>query len=110
MNAFDRVATKVVGDMQEKTGEAFDPAAIGTFAQMIMDLIAAFKDCKKPSEVQAVAKNPGLFQRIRLRQIVRDNLGAAGFRAHGSDAIVSLQNVGAKLTVDEVQELYDSED
>lgn len=106
MSALETQAKKLANHIT-KGNEAFDPSMIPVFVDLIMQLIDQIRACKTPSEVQEVAKNPGLFQKILVRNAVRKNLGTKGFRAHGDEVIAALYKMGANASVKEIEDLYE---
>ena len=86
---------------------ALDPATIMTFAQLIMEAIAKFKECKtSPGNAVQQMKSPGLFQRIQLRRTVKDAIGNSAFRQHGDNLVEALLDTGSKVSVEDVNNLY----
>lgn len=86
---------------------ALDPATIMTFAELIMQLMAKFKECKaSPTSATQQMKNPGFFHKITLRRTVRDELGSQAFRQHGEDIVEALLDTGNKVTAEDVNSLY----
>ena len=73
---------------------------------MIMQIVDMFKNCKKPAaEAVQTSKNPGLFYRMRLRGLVRDNMSRADFRDNGESVIAALIKTGKDLKVEDLKEV-----
>lgn len=86
---------------------ALDPATISVFLNMIMQVFQMFKDCRQtPAQANQEMKSPGVFKRIKLRQLVRDEIGNREFRKHGDDIMEALYEQGKELDVKDVEELY----
>lgn len=83
-----------------------DPATVSVFVDLIFQFIAAFQECRAAREAHQDIKSPGLLQRIRARQIVRENMSRKDFRQHGDSVLEALFETGRELTVEEVEELY----
>jgi len=87
---------------------AFDPSIIFVIADILVQLIDAFKACKAaPSEAAAIAKNPGLFQRVILRRKILDVVGRQTFREHGDNLIKSFLTVGRTATGEDFVQAYE---
>lgn len=97
----ERLATKAF-----QGNEALDPATILTFAEIIAELIAKIQECKAAKAAHQSFKNPGLFERIVLRNTVRDRLGNKAFRTHGQKVVDGLLALGDEVTQAEVEALY----
>lgn len=104
------LAALVAVNYAELTGNkeaALDPATISGYISLILGIFQQFKDCKKsPAAALKDAQNPGLFQRVSLRRIVKDDLGAADFRLNGKEVMQALLNSAKNLTEKDVTELY----
>lgn len=99
------VAQKLAGKVGNEA--AFDPSTILVIIQIIQQVMAALKDCKKPaSAVAKTAESPGPFQRFKLRRIVREQLDDDGFyRSHGEDIAEAVLHAGVTLTESEAKHL-----
>lgn len=90
--------------------ELVDPTSIMVFAQLIIAAIEAFKSCKKPAdEAVRISKEPGLYQKIILRNLVRRELGGRrNYRQlDGDDIVKSLIQAGKDVTNEDMQKMYD---
>jgi hypothetical protein len=101
----ETLATKVAENLENKNA-AIDPATITAIIALITQVINAIKACKtKPAAAAEMVKSPGIFARIMLRSIVRDNMSRADFRDHGESIIKALQKTGTTLTEDDIKAL-----
>lgn len=110
MTVDDFVRGKVIPNFTAAGGDreaAFDPASIIVWIQVAKEVISLLQECKKAREVPDVAKNPTLFQRVVLRQKIKEALGTRGFLKHGRASVDGFLRAGSQLTEDEVQSLYD---
>lgn len=105
MSTVDKFAEKLAKSVV-KDNQAFDPATFMAFAELIMALIDKIRECKAAKDVPATAKSPTLFQRVVLKNTVRNQLGRQAFRQHGDDVIDGLLKIGGEATEKEIQELY----
>jgi hypothetical protein len=105
-----KVASKYAG-LSGNAEAALDPATIGMYAQLILQVIEMFKACKStPKAAADTAKSPGLFARMRLRSVVKDNMSRDEWRSHGPHVVQALLDSGLETTPDEIASLYsDSE-
>lgn len=86
---------------------AFSPEWVMVFAEIIMQLVAAFQECQADAGGAATISNrPRLVHRIALRQKVQSNLGVVGFIRHGRQVIQSILDTGAGLTESDMIALY----
>lgn len=109
MSVLDSVAQKTVGHLAkvEGTEGAFDPASIGIFLELIMDLISQIKACKgDAAQGLKMVNNPSFLQRASVRIKVRRNLDRAD-RKHGANFTEALVATGKDLTIEEMNGLYE---
>lgn len=83
-----------------------DPGTVSVFVDLIFQFIAAFQQCKSAKEAHSDIKSPGLFQRIKARQILRDNMSRRDFRLNADKFLDALYSTGKEMTVGDVEELY----
>lgn len=108
MSVLDKVVNSTVENYKKQEGveKAFDPATIMLFADLIAQLIAMVKGCKKdPAEGLQMVKDPSMLQRVVARRTVRKNLDDAD-RQHGKAMTEALLNTGKTLSKDDVAQLY----
>ena len=102
------IQDKAVDNFSNKhRGEAFDPAVIFSFGELIADFIARLQECRTASEAGAMVKSPSRWQKRVLAVRVRKELGGREFRKNGKDVIASLLETGKSTSVAEIQEAYD---
>lgn len=89
-------------------GRAIDPASIAVFLELIMQLIAAFQDCRKePEEAVSMVNSPSRWQKRVMNRRVRREVGRRGWRDHGRDIVVSLLKTGRETSVREMKAAYE---
>lgn len=95
--------SKVTGNVQA----ALDPATILTFVDIVTKVVGMLKECKASSNAATqTVKAPGLFARIRLRNLVKDTLGHKDFKDHGTNIVQALMNAGTEATPETMASLY----
>jgi len=106
MTKIEDIAQNVVSNFTNQN-EALDPATITAIITLITQVITAIQTCKPktPAHAADMVRKPGLFARLTLRGIVRDNMSRADFRQHGEEVINALLKTGASLTDQEVADL-----
>jgi hypothetical protein len=110
MTVEDFVKGKIVPSFNSVGGDkeaAFDPASILVWMQVAKELIAILQQCKQAKDVSKVAADPSVWERIKLRNVVKDALGTRGWLRHGRATVDAFRKAGAELTEKEVQALYD---
>lgn len=109
MAKLNDIAAKAAVNYSEVSGNkeaAIDIATIATFAELIIKVVDMLKECKKtPTTATDTVKAPGLFARLRLRSLVKDNMSRADFRDHGEQVIEALQKTGKGLTSEDLKQL-----
>lgn len=109
-NTLDTLASKTAANYSGLSGNkdaALDPATIATFAELILKVIEIFKGCKStPKAAADTAKSPGLFARMRLRNLVRDSMSRSEWRDHGSHVVNAILKTGETTTAEQFQSLY----
>lgn len=85
---------------------ALDPGTVSVFVDLIFQFIAAFQECKSAREAHKDIQNPGLFQRIKARMILRDNMNRRDFRLNADKFMDALYDTGKEMSVVDVEELY----
>jgi hypothetical protein len=109
MSKLQEVASATAINYGELTGNkqaALDPATISAFKAIISEIISRLMECRASSgEAVKVAKSPGVFQRVALRRITRDNLGE-DFREHGKEVMEAVLKTGSSLKEDDYAKLY----
>lgn len=89
-------------------GRAVDPASFAVLLELIMQLIAAFQDCKKePEDAVAMVSKPTWLQRRVLTLKVKRELGRRGWRNHGRDTVAALLQTGREIHVEEMRDAFD---
>lgn len=108
------VFQKVALDYNAKSGNkeaVVDPATIALFAQLILDLVAKIRECRKSNaEVGQTIRNPGLFQKMSLKRHLRDSMGTSDFRKHGDNMMASILDTGKGLSDGEIDSLITDSD
>ncbi len=110
MSTVDKVATLAATKYAGLSGNAqaaLDPATILAFAELALKVVQMFKDCKaSPNAALKTAKNPGLFARMRLRNLVRDSMSKKDFKDHGPNIVQALLSSGPEVTLETLTALY----
>lgn len=102
------IQDKAVDNFSNKhRGEAFDPAVIFSFGELIADFIARLQECRTVGEARELVRSPSRWQKRVLAVRVRKELGGREFRKNGRDVISSLLKTGESVSVEEIQEAYD---
>ena len=94
-------ATQIAFEMHGENPTVFiDPATILAIIGVIIQIIKAYKDCRKtPAEAKYHMDNIGWWNRWKLRRIIR--------AANGTDEVYSgILNHIRKTTIDDVSLLY----
>jgi len=106
MITIEDIAKRTVSNFDNQN-EALDPATITAIITLITQVISAIQTCKPktPAHAAEMVRKPGLFARLTLRGIVRDNMSRVDFREHGEEVIKALVKTGASLTDQEVADL-----
>lgn len=106
-----KVAALKYGEASGNAEAAVDPATIMVFAQIIMDLIAKIRECKK-SQTQALStiNSPSRMEKIAAKLTVRKQLGRKEWRDNGDAMLESVINTGAVVTPEQLDSLYDEAD
>jgi hypothetical protein len=111
MSVLDNVANDVAVEYSNLSGDkqaAFDPSTIFTFLEIIVQLMGVLKGCNQsPEDATETLKRPGLFQRIRTRNLVKQHLGTKEFNKVGDQVLEALYKKGRKLSVNDVRSLYE---
>jgi hypothetical protein len=109
MSILHKASDLIAKDFVKSTpNAAFDPSIIFVIADILVQLIDAFKKCKAtPPEAVAIAKNPGLFQRVMLRRKILEVVGRQTFREHGNDLIKSFLAVAKTATSEDFTLAYE---
>jgi hypothetical protein len=86
----------------------FDPAMIALIVQVVTAVIKMIQDCKKqPADVPEIAKDPGLFGRMRLRRAIRRALDTGDSEGTTVGVIEdAVLNVGAATTAEEAAMMF----
>lgn len=92
-------------------GYSIDPATIMIIMEIVSNVIAMWKDCKKPPvEAAASAKSPSRFERLVLRRTCVKMLGAKEFRRSGDVLMSKLVEKASSLTESNMAEMYEDEE
>jgi hypothetical protein len=108
----NQFSNDIASDFSKNNGNSqFDPAMVTAIIDIVVNLIERFKDCGKTAD-QALntSHNPGLWERVILRNSVLRYLGRKQFREHGQNLIDSILKSGGKLNKDQMLELYSDVD
>jgi hypothetical protein len=107
----NQLSNDIAMNFAKDSNQAFDPAMITSIIEIITSIIEKFKDCGKTSDQALTAShNPGLWERLVLRNTVSRYLGRNQFRTHGQDLIKNILKTSGKLTKDQMIELYSDVD
>lgn len=110
MKASERIAKNIAIEYAGISGDreaAIDPATVLVFIQLVMEIVNRIKECKKtPKDGAEMMQSPGLFQKMMLRKIVKDDMGRQDFRAKGENVIAAILKHGRNINEQEVLELY----
>ncbi len=103
-------STDIAKEYSDKTGNAdaaLDAGTLLKILEIVSSVITMFKDCQKtPAQALAIAKKPGLWQRLLLRNAVMNHVGRANFRQSGNELMESVLLSAGKLNKNQVAELY----
>lgn len=109
MSKLDEIAGKTAVHYSSVSGNreaALDPATILSFIEIITKVVEMLKGCRQnPTTAANTVRNPGLFARIRLRNVVRDSMSRDDFRDHGEQIISALNKTGKDTSVEDLKEL-----
>lgn len=84
-----------------------DPGTVSVFAELIFQFIAALQECKSAREAHSDIQAPKLFQRIRARMILKENLNRRDFRLNADKFMDTLYETGKEMTLQDVEKLYE---
>jgi len=86
---------------------ALDPASIGAFIEILIGIVSLFQGCKQtPAQAVASARNPGLFQRLRLRNHLRNSMSTRDWRVHGEAILDAVYKTGQNTSTADWEALY----
>jgi hypothetical protein len=101
MSIFEDKAEQIHNEVTGGT-VAFDPATVQLIAQLLIEVIQLYQDCRKPQEkVLTSMQSPNFFDRWRFRRLARKRLGN-----NANDIVEKSYVVGKTLTIEDVNEMY----
>ncbi len=102
-------AIAVAEQMHEGRAAEVDPDSIRQWAELIFDLLERCMALRRDAQgVEAAARSPAPFERLRVRAMVRRQLGPREFRANGNRLVQGLFDTAAMSAPGEVAELADA--
>jgi len=106
--SIESIHEKAVSNLGKQSTKAFDPAMFSVILELILQLLAAFQDCRKSGQqAYEMAKNPTWLQRRLLMRKVRRELGRREWKASGKEVVNALLETGKQVTPQELQEAMD---
>ena len=110
MSKSQELAAKAAAKYSNRSGEveaALDPATILGFVDLILTFVELFKGCgKTPTDAVITSKNPGLFHRLKVRSVVRDNMTRKEWRADGQHIVEAILSTGKEASTADWEALY----
>jgi hypothetical protein len=110
MSMIEKKAAAIRDDVVPALGPVaqFDPAMIALIVQVVTAVIKMIQDCQKqPADVPEIAKDPGLFGRMRLRRAIRRSLDVGEGEGIAVGLIeAAVFKVGAATTAEEAAAMF----